>query len=1330
MSRRFIFAFILSASFLALGSAHAQWQSSPGEIPLLRLPELPSAETLPAGTLRVERVEQDGIGDAQKYFLHRLTFGLGYIPQNALRNAEQQRDAMRTTTGKGMSAQSAQPQWTFVGPSNIGGRVTALAIDPTNANIIYAGAAEGGVWKTTDAGTSWTPLTDKMQAVSMGALGIDPQHPDTVYAGTGELANGSASYSGDGLLRSTNGGATWSDVGPPNVAAYTSVIVNPRHSNLVYAAAGKAGGGVLRSTDGGLTWQWLGGGIPKNAGVSELALSMNGDVAILYAGVVSNGVYRSTDGGDTWTKLGFSGTPLGSIVASDFVRISLDVDPANWQNVVVLDVDGNNGAGADDFGGLVQSNDGGDTWTDIGGQFESGQQSPLAEGNGVPPQGWYDAYIRVDPSDFNHMLLGGVTLASTRNGGQSWSIHGSQELHVDHHAAAFAPSDPAQVYAGSDGGVFYSPNGGDQFNSATFPLAITQFYGIGIDQTQDDLTYGGTQDNGSMSGSTGVDWGQFEGGDGSYTLVDPKNSSYIYWEYTQGAPQVYGNPSASTSGLSGSIDSVVWLNPLAADTKNDIIYWGCNRLAYTTNQGQSWHNCAQPFGSASGQTTISSIDAFGDGKTVLVGTGGGLVYVTANNGISFTDVSKGLPGRVVTCVRFDPSSATTFYATMSGFGAGHVFKTTDNGTDWTNISSTLPDIPVNSIVMDPQNPSVLYIGTDVGVFLSPNDGGEWIPYGSGLPNTSVVYMEIQKQNRILRAGTQGRSIWQIPLQDDVTGIVSPVQQTVWTIGDTASIQWHGFTGPVSVDLSVDGGTTWQNLATGSKASIYSIANVIYSPAANALVRVSDAGDTVVSPLFRINQQKLGDQVATVGELPMYLYDIAYDKDDNVLWATTYDNSGKLYKIDPDKGTLLDSVKVAVLDKSVMAGLTGIKYDPASKHLFIQQVNNTSDPYAWNSLIYEVATDGSIINHAISPAEYGTGIYVKGDSLFVADRMTAQIQVATLENWTQGKTAFEILNPLDFSNTRPMPQQYVYGPRGLTYDSKLGEFLLAFTEFTGTRQNSTFNGSDVLFLDTASGAEQSATTILDGEQTSNIRGMEYDPRGTGNTAWITILSGANSAKLVKIALADGPSGGAAGEIAVLTLPYPIDFGAVDTGKSKTLSVELYNVNTTPDSIASITLDQEPNGPYSLGSPETNIVLKDSMNISLSFAPHAPGTFDNDVLAVTLTNDNVTFLKITGLATISGAGVSPNSNPEDWSLEISPNPARDFADLTINAAKSDVAAVHIYDVTGRELRSASLGTLVLGGQEMELSTAGLPSGMYFVRITGTNGEICSAKLVIAR
>ncbi len=628
--------------------------------------------------------------------------------------------------------------------------------------------------------------------------------------------------------------------------------------------------------------------------------------------------------------------------------------------------------------------------------------------------------------------------------------------------------------------------------------------------------------------------------------------------------------------------------------------------------------------------------------------------------------------------------------------------------------------------MDPQNSNALYVGTDVGVFFSPDDGVEWMPYGTGLPNTGIDFMEVHIKNRVIRAGTHGRSIWQIPLEDDVKGIVFPAQRTVWTLGDTASIQWHGFASPVNLELSLDGGSSWQPIASVESDSLYLISNVSYPSSSNALVRVSDGTDSLISPLFSIAQQKAGNQTGTVADVRFYAYDIAYDKDDNVLWATSLDpTEDNIFKLDPDIGTILDSVKIPTTAHN-RDGFTGIKYDPASKNLFLQEVTGAVLG-SYSSTIYEVTTSGTIVQQWASPANalgnasgYGTGIFVKGDTLLAVDRGTEQIFRATLPNLD-----FSIMNPLDFSANRTS----AFGSRALTYDTALKQYLIAYTDFQGSLTSPTLNASYLLFLDPESGEELNAFTIAVGEEVTNVRGLEYDPRGAGNTAWMTVLTGGSSSQIIKIALSDGPAGAPAGSLTIL--PSTIAFGSVDTGKSKTVQAEIHNTGTAATTITALGI--EPAGsPFTLGSISLPITLQagDSVSVSVTFAPHLPNA-QSASLAVTYGQDNQqASFPITGFATENGLGVADEVSQNKWGIELYPNPARDFVEVTIDANAADNLQILLFDVTGRELRNIPLGLIAAGEHGTQLSTDGLPNGMYFVRVVGSNGQVAATRLSIER
>jgi photosystem II stability/assembly factor-like uncharacterized protein len=1032
---------------------------------------------------------------ADAWYWGQRSSGHGYIPADGIQNALVQSQILRNhahqskqspSAGRSPIAQATNVQWTQIGPSNIGGRINALAVHPTDPKTVYIGAANGGVWKTMDAGQHWAPLTDYSQSLAMGAIAIDPHDPNTIFAGTGELPKAIDTYSGYGILVSHDAGASWMTTGPINVGAYSRIIVDPANSQIVYAAAGRSGGGVFRSTDGGKTWPRLDGGLPHGQ-VTDLALSMNGDQAVLYAGVAALGVFRSMDGGDSWTKINEFAT---------MYRMQLDASATDWQRVAVISVhsDGT-------LEGFQGSMDGGSSWNSMVGNLST---SLFQRGNG-DAQGWYDVLLRIDPSNPDHVIVGGLSLFSSDNFGNNWVDNGhayAGGVHPDQHAVEFAPSDPSILYAGNDGGFYSSSDGGSTYFENPGALAITQFYVISSDQSVPDVTYGGTQDNGTLTGTATDSWSSLLGGDGGYVICDPKNPDRLYVTTPNDPYPAMLDGGVYTdigSTLSNYGDSTTWLNPLLLDSKNDILYYGSDHLSQSTNHGSSWSH---------GQTRvpdltyIQAIAAFGDKRNVLAGTSGGHLYLTTDKGRRWKDITSNLPGRWITGILYGESDTNEIYVTLSGFGGGHIFHTSTAGSSWQDISGDLPDLPVTTIVRDPQNANVFYIGSDIGVFLTPDNGKTWLPYGAGLPNVAVTSLEIHQSERVLRAGTHGRSIWEAPLMVDLPGITTPTQRSVWVMGDSAMIRWHGLNSPVTISLSQDGGASWTTIQSGFTGTSYPIHEVRYSASQNALVKLNDGTQELTSPLFEIVQRKSGETLKVLSELPYTLYDVAWDPDENVLWGTNWSDFATLYKIDPDNGHVLDSVRLP----AEMKDLTGIKYDRERKHFFVHQAITD-----FNSNWYEITKTGTIVQKGRSQSAYGTGIYFKNDTLFLADRLTSGI------NRVLESDSNFVFTPLSFERT------CLYGPRCLAYNAKLDRFMLAYTDFVGTNStNARLTGSYVLYLNPYDGTETDAYYMQLGGDDINIRGMEWDPRNGGNTAWVTYLESGSSAKLVKITLEDGPT----------------------------------------------------------------------------------------------------------------------------------------------------------------------------------------------------------------
>ncbi len=1046
-----------------------------------------------------------------EWFYGQRAFGLGYIPKDGRVKALTQRDAIRagflqqgkqTPQSGGNNQNPAAVTWSAIGPINIqegalahAGRIRTIATHPNDGNIAYIGAAMGGVWKTTTAGQSWFPLSDNAYSLAVGALALDPINPSILYAGTGEQTQNTDAYYGVGMLKSADSGKTWVPSGLNQVGAFSKVIVHPINNNTVYAAGSRSGGGVYITDDAAKTWRKAAGGLPPGD-VTDIALAIDGANTVLYAALASQGTFRSNDGGATWIRVH---------TYTQMRRILLSVDPKNWKDIVDMSIDREGG-----LEGIMRSTVGGgenDTWSEIDAEL----QPALIFGSNN--QGWYDAYVVRNPENADEMLVGGISVWRSEDGGGSWVDVGKayqfDGIHPDQHYAAYAKpgSVGSLLFVANDGGIALSVDNGQSYQILQDSLAVTQFYGMSIDQNTDDLTYGGTQDNGTLSGGRNADWTFESGGDGGTVVVDEDNSQR-YWYMRPGDGNYpikveNGLESNFSSGINGS-DSVGWVKPLVMDQANNILYTGTQFFYYSTNLS-SWTRRTKKLAT---QSYINCIEPFGDGQTVAVGTTGGQLWYTTNNGQTFTERSVGLPGRSISAVKFMPGNSSTYYVGLSGYGSSHVMKTTDKGATWTNVSSTLPDIPTTALFIDPLHPSELYVATDIGVFYSPNDGGDWIPYGQGMPNVAISDMAYHKAKKVIRVATHGRSMWEAPLANTKSGISTPSLATKWFIGEKGQIAWYGIASPVKIEVSINNGANWITIASDVNGSTYEIAAITaaagFQNAAFALVRVSNSSETLISQNFQIISRSAGSTFDVVSEQPLYMYDIAYDSDENVLWVTNFNTAdSKIYKIDPDNGNMLGNLDLGTGKFS----LTGIKYDKRSKTFYIHQRNDALDA----SFIYQVNKSGQTLNKWTSPAKYGTGIYPREDTLYLGDRNNNKILRGVLAD--PSNTFDDIL----------LERQAAFGPRCISFNPVSGDLLHTWTDFQGTDQAAQLYDSYMLRLNPFTGQELSSYFVQEGGNAgTNVRGLEYDPRSNGESVWVTVLNSGNSSKILKITLKDGPA----------------------------------------------------------------------------------------------------------------------------------------------------------------------------------------------------------------
>lgn len=661
--------------------------------------------------------------------------------------------------------------WILVGPTNIEGRITTIVIHPTNPQIVYAGTANGGIWKTTNFCQSWVSVFDNQNTSSIGALAIDPTNANVVYCGTGESNSLRSYYPGTGMYKSTDAGSTWSSIGLDNTYSFGNVVVNPLNTQIIYAAAvgstrrKNTERGIYKSINGGISWvQSL--YIADSVGAIDVIIDpinpnklfaamwerQRREDYIKYGGPMS-ALYVTTNGGTNWNVVS-GGFPSN---ASDMGRISLDICASNTQVIYALTAFANGNSR-----GLYKSTDAGISWSLI--------NSSVA---GSSNYAWFNRICKVNPSNADNVICGGLNMERSINGGTSFSTIGAS--YVDQHAVGFAPSDPNFIVLGNDGGIDYSSNGGTSWQASN-TLPITQFYAGEIDNNNPNTILGGTQDNGTNRTTGGLsNWQNIYGGDGFYCLVDYNNSQRVYASSQNGGLVRSTNGGSSFLGATSGLDRLYtnWMTPFVMD-KNDPLtfYCGTYKIHKSTNGMASWTAISPDLANGHIQNlgTITTVDVSKSNPEVFYcGTDDANVWVTTNGGGNWVKINTGLPYRWVTRVAVHPELPNVCYVTLSGYKVdstgAHVFKTTNYGSTWNSISSNLPNAPINDIVIDPAFLQTLYLATDVGVMISTNDGGSWSVYGTGIPSNVPCHdLSLHNGTRKMVVWTHGRSAFATNVQ--------------------------------------------------------------------------------------------------------------------------------------------------------------------------------------------------------------------------------------------------------------------------------------------------------------------------------------------------------------------------------------------------------------------------------------------------------------------------------------------------------------------------------------------------------------------------------------
>ncbi len=727
------------------------------------------------GELPAQAREPEDPWAREEYFRRQISDLNGGIPGAAMQRM-MELGLARARSGGGFASAIFGGSFVPLGPSGLlaqdgfwtsgqqldAGRVSKIAIHPTSRDTWYISTAGGGVWKTTNAGASWVPLTEAECVLNTGAIALDPTDPSIVYAGTGEL---NTSSFGCGVLRSVNAGGNWTTFRAPELTNSLGIHAPVGWIHVDPATAGTPTStvvlmgtilGVARSTNSGATWTRV---LPASGGPAARAdniVQRPGNPDVLFTGLGSplNGVYRSGDKGVSWNAL----PPPPGINLAAVYRFALATSAAAPEKLWVFAAGQQSGA---------YRLAGGWVWNDDTGQWStlnvSGAYLPGVSRGDFGSQAWYDFVAAVDPSDANRIFIGGVRLFRSTDGGSSWTRI-AMEIHVDWHALAFDPVNPRRMIGGNDGGVFLSLDGGDTWTSRNYGLAITQYYpGIALHPTDATSVLGGSQDNGSHQYFGTPVWEGITGGDGGYAAINHQNPAILWTtcQWLPGACIFRKAPGGTWQGRGSGIasgDRAQFIPPLVMDpTTATTLYFGTHRLYRTTDDGVTWSAVSGDLAAQSGSiTTIAPSRS--QPQTVYVGTSDGALRVTHDGGASFGATGAGFTPAFVTDVAVDPQNHLVAWAVTSTFGTPHVRKTSDGGGTWTSVSGNLPDIPVFAIVYVPSE-TVLIVGTQLGVYQSGDGGVTWVPGPAGIPMLPVRDLVYNAPTNIVVAATHGRGMF-------------------------------------------------------------------------------------------------------------------------------------------------------------------------------------------------------------------------------------------------------------------------------------------------------------------------------------------------------------------------------------------------------------------------------------------------------------------------------------------------------------------------------------------------------------------------------------------
>ena len=707
---------------------------------------------------------------------------------------EIQKDILNITR----SSAGFDKKWIVQGPGNIGARVTRVAVNPDNQDIIFAGYAGGGLWRTKDGGDNWESIFDAQIFNSIGDIAIDPKNTDIIYIGTGDPNVPGRAFIGDGMYKSIDGGDTWTHIGLEEQRIISRVTIDPTDSNVLYAASmglpytRNDSRGLFKSTDGGENWTKT-FYYSDSTGVTDLIVhpeQPNLLIMSTWDRVRNNkeslirgdgsGIYRSTDGGGTWSN------PAG-IPDTILNKTGIAICEGSPNNIYAITV------GAEsEIEAIYRSEDYGETFYELPTDF-------LKDEEVLGGFGWYFAKIAVNPNDPNHIFVLGVDLWHSRDNGETWEeaspIWWTYLVHADKHDLDIMPD--GRMFLATDGGLYANhidslPTEFDPFDESWRDIEnipTTQFYRVGSNPHEPENYFGGAQDNGTTGGNESNinDWPRIFGGDGFQPAFNPDDPDHFYVETQRGGIRYTTdggfdfNSADPDEQLDGNKN---WDMPyIMSPHRPTTLYTGTEFIYKATDSyNPNWEQISPNLTSGGFESELSqSITSLDESSVnpgiIYVGTSNGLVHNSLDDGATWNLISDDLPLRYITSVKASPTDPATAYVTLSGYKENEfvprVYKTTDDGATWEDIAEGIPNVPVNDIFILPgYDDRILFVATTGGVYGSIDYGANWERLGVNMPNLPTLDLDYNIANQEIVAATFGRSIMSYNISGLLDGILS------------------------------------------------------------------------------------------------------------------------------------------------------------------------------------------------------------------------------------------------------------------------------------------------------------------------------------------------------------------------------------------------------------------------------------------------------------------------------------------------------------------------------------------------------------------------------